>query len=338
MNYKPTYIIFGILVCFILGATFFVHNNGEVVIKAEAANYSFSFNGELYTVDSTGKTKKLTNSKDVKYVFGESDELILFGKNYTAQNNHSNGMSLFVMKKGNGEAKKVTSEIVEFALLDTAKKNILFLTPDGKIKKQGLGNGNTEVVAELASIPSISPDDKFLAFKKMPQGWVSGAYSEGSPGIVIKEIATGKERVLADKEADHAAFWTPDGKYLYFFGDNGFGFDSLFIVNNDGTERTLLTNIGLSEYNPEVVIPSISEPPIISNDGRFFVYESDREIWLVETDLKNKKVIAARRIAYGISPRWKKDSELISIVAGGDMLKDELSMVLVDMYGNLISQ
>lgn len=337
MQYKITYIALGVFLCLLSGAIFLGYGKGEDLTKAEASKHSFSLDGELYTVDNSGKAQKLTDSKDIKYVFGESDDVIIFGKNYTAQNPHSSGVNLFLMKKGSTETKKITEEVVEFALLDTAKKNVFFLTIEGKIKRQGLDNDKAEVVAELASIPSISPDDQFLAFKKMPQDWTPGSYSDGSPGIIIKEIKTGEERILADKEADHAAFWTPDGKFLYFFGDNGFGFDSLFIINNDGTERTLLTNIGLSEYNPEIVVPSISEPPIISKDGRFFVYESDREIWLIDTDLENKKLINARHIAYGISPRWEKDGELISVVVGGNGQKGKASLITVDINGNVIN-
>ncbi len=335
MKHKITYVALGVFLCLLSGAIFLGYGKGEVPAQVEAAKRSFVLDGELYTVDNLGKTQKLTDLKDIKYLFGESNDALLFGKNFTAQNSHSSGMNLYVMKKDNNEARKITEELVEFALLDTAKTSVIFLTPEGKIKKQRLDGGNSVEIADLASAPSISPDDERIAFKKMPKDWTPGGYSDGSPGIVVREIKTGKERVVADQEADHAAFWTPDGRFIYFFGDNGFGFDSLFIINSDGSERTLLTNAELSEYNPETAVPSISEPPIISRDGRMFVYESDKEIWLVETSVEEKKLVDARRIGYGINPQWEKDGETISVVTGG---KGKASLITLDISGNVIAQ
>jgi dipeptidyl aminopeptidase/acylaminoacyl peptidase len=333
MRHKITYIILGMFLCILSSAVFFGYGKGESAPIAEAAKRTFTLDGELYTANNLGLIQKIEGPKDVKYFFGESDEVVLFGKNFMSQNSNTGGVNLFILKKGESEAKKITEEFVEFALLDNAKRNVLFLTPEGRIKKQKLDSNDAEEIADFASVPSISPDDQRLALKKMPEDWTPGGYTEGSPGIIIRDIKTGKERVLADQEADHAAFWTPDGNFLYFFGDNGSGFDSLFLINDDGTERTLLTNVGVSQYNPETIVPSISEPPIISKDGRFFIYESDKEIWLVETDLAQRVTVDARRIGYGVSPQWEVDGESISVIAGGNR---SASVITLNLDGTVV--
>lgn len=338
MTNKFKYISSGVVLCLLVGALFLYPHDQVAVLTAEAAKRSFALDGELYIADSKGISTKVGTGREVRAVYGETENDVLIGKDLKINNSHSSDVGLFFVDKTTSEAKKVTEDRIEFALLDNAKKNVLFLTPEGKIKRKNLATNYEEEIADLASIPSISPDDKYLAFKKMPEGWTAGDYSEGSPGVVVREIASGKERVMADQEADHAAFWTPDGSYMYFFGDNGYGLDSLFMIDSSGENRTLLTNIDLKEYDPKTIIPSISEPPIISQDGRYFIYESDREIWLVDIDTEQRKMRDARRIGYGISPAWEKDSESVSIVFSGNGQKSKPSIILVDLEGNLLNQ
>jgi hypothetical protein len=336
MHNKLSYIFLGFLLCLLSGAFFLGYlSPSELPHETFAASRTIVYEGDLYTVNNQSDTLKITSKGDIRKLFGERPGQILVGKGYKILNEQSFAVDLFLLDNNGKDIKKIGDKPAEYALFDNRGTSVIYLSTDGVVRKHDIMTGEDVEIANRASVPSLSPDDSKLAYKKMPEGWTPGEYADGSPGIVVKDIKTGKERILADKEADHAAFWTPDGRFIYFFGDNGYGIDSLFMIDSDGKNRTLLTNIEMTEYVPNEVIPSISEPPAISEDGRYFVYESDREIWLIETDLSNRKVQSAKKIGYGTSPAWVEDGEIISIVFNENN-KQQKSLVLVDIDGNVI--
>ncbi len=337
MKNKYLYIALGVFLSLFSGALFlgFDDINSTDTVSAEQI---IEIDGDLYLASSVSESKKITDTKQIKKLFGENGEHILVGKGYEILDEiHSQtfGTNLYLLTSDGTEKRKVTDKLVEYATLEKNSDSIFYLTVEGEIYMQDIVSGEEKKVSDHASLHAVSPDGKYLAYKKMPIDWVPGGYADGSPGVVITTVATGQERVIAAEEADHAAFWTPDGNHLYFFGDNGHGLDSLFMIDTDGSNRTLITNIGLETYIPGKVIPSISEPPIISKDGKFFVYESDREIWLVEIDTQARKLIQAKRIAYGINPKWIEEGETLSVVSGGNS-KQSKSLIIIDVDGRIV--
>lgn len=336
MNRTTRAFVLGLIIALVGGFVVLRYHNDNVVYASRIVVQD----GDLFLTSDTLGSKRLTSNKDVKSLFGETNDFLLVGKGYeplSAAQSQSFGTHLFLYRNDGSQLRLISDRLAEYAFFDRQGKNIIYLTPDGQIYQQDIGSGHEKKVADKASIPSISPDGRYLAYKKMPGEWVPGGYSDGSPGIVLKDIESGNERIIANQPSDHAAFWTPDGQYLYFFGDNGYGMDSLFLIKSNGKDRTLLTNIDMKTYVPGKVVPSISEPPIISNDGSYVIYESDREVWMVHVDLKQKKVVDAKRIGYGVSPAWIEDGKTLSIIFGGNGKRGDRAFITVDVEGNIIN-
>lgn len=341
MKDKFLYITLGVFLCLLSGALFLGYGQPHETEVAEAARRIIVQDNELYLASDAIGSKKLTTNQDIKLLFGEKNGVLLVGKGYEELepgNPNTRGTRLSLFNEDGTEIRKINDKLAQYALFDKSGDNIIYLTPDGKIFQQETQGGAEKKIADHASLPSVSPDGKFITYKKMPADWTPGQYTDGAPGIVVTNIETGEEKIVASEEADHASFWSPDGEYIFFYGDNGFGMDSLHMMNSDGSERTLLGNVGKDAYVPGQMVPSISEPPIISSDGKFFIYESDREIWLNEIDLVNKKLIRAKRIGYGTSPQWIEEGKTLSIVFGGNGKSQNGSLIAVDVDGNIINK
>ena len=54
---------------------------------------------------------------------------------------------------------------------------------------------------------------------------------------------------------------------------------------------------------------------IFSQDGKYLTFESDRTIWAVEFNPIFDQIIQAKRIAYGVDPKFSKDNKSITVVA-----------------------
>lgn len=336
MATKVLYTLLGVFFCVLVGVVVLHAWNASTII-AHAAQRIVVLDRDLFVASDVIGSKRLTSGQNIQMLFDESEDLLLVGGGYEEEvrgNPYTRGAQLMLYRKDGSLLRSVSDTVAEYALFDSHGKNVVYLTPNGEIYIQDVATGAEKKVADHASIPSVAPDDTALAYKKMPEGWGPGEYSDGSPGVVVLDILSGKERVIADGEADHAAYWTPDGEYLYFFGDNGYGLDSLHLINADGRERTLLTNRGLETYVFGKVVPSISEPPIISADGAYIVYESDREIWMVHVDLSSREVIDAKKIAHGTSPQWVEDGKTLSAVFGGGT-EGKGALIVVDVNGNI---
>ena len=143
--------------------------------------------------------------------------------------------------------------------------------------------------------------------------WVS----PNTDGSDAKTLAAARGRVT----------WTPDGKIVYV-SRSGVGWD-IWLANADGTEpRQLTFNSGINDY------------PVVSPDGRYVVFHSDRtgadHLWRMNSDGSNQVQLtngyAERNAAISSDGRWvyyntPTDLKLWKVATeGGEPVK------LIDQY------
>ncbi len=293
--------------------------------------------GDLYRVSSLYGSERLTNSKDIRILFGEKNNFMLVSKRYDDKpdtdwidNSH---LYLYSIDYGYGRDKVFSQKSnVEYAIFSKNAEDIIFLTTERELYHHNIQSGKEDRIAIEATTPQLSPDGKSLVYEKAPPGWIFADFFE-VPGLVILDIKTKKERSLINPSQwnnedfiDYFPTWTPDGKHIIFFG-NG-----LEIVNIDGTKRTQLTKQGDGVLDYGIW----SSHPLWSSDGGYLIFESNDEIVVMELDLLNKKVITAGPIAYGISPRWVEEGKTISVFSP-DAKVGVPSLSIVDLNGKVLS-
>ena len=163
----------------------------------------------------------------------------------------------------------------------SGKREFWSVRPDGSDKKKEFIDTLSDEKADDASIGfSYSPDGKSIAWLRTLQGPVEE--------IVIKELASGRERQLTDfKSRMDMVTWTANNQMI-FSSDKAGSFD-LWTMAATGGEAAQITKSPEQEYGTWV-----------SDDGKRLTYRQEQfvsHIWLANTDGTN-----ARRLTQ--TDRW----------------------------------
>ncbi len=301
--------------------------------------------GDLYLVREVFGEKRLTTSGNINILLDEKDDYILVGKgvyNRLPESEMTGGTMLFLLSNDGKTERKISDKIVKGAFFDPTGKFIFYVTTDQNLYVADVNGATNKVVREKIIGPDLSPDGKFMVYVKLNDDWQIGDYYEKALGIAILNLETGEENfitMISETSADFAPLWTPDGKQILFFSGSPEGLASHFIVNRDGSGRTQFTNIS-ERFVSDRTVDIPSEKPIwATNDkGNFvLVYESDYKIWVNIIDGNAKKMIKAKRIAYGIGPKWVKEGKIISIIAT-EAPSRPASIIKIDLDGNIIKK
>lgn len=303
--------------------------------QVEAARRTIAENGDLYRASDVFGSKRFTENRNIRLLFEEKNDLLLVGKGLEGGITGSevtNGTNLYLMRSDGSNERKVTNKLVDYAQFDQRGENIIYLTQDAKLYRYNITSQNNSLLAVEAVTPSLSPDGKSLLYEKTPPGWIPGDFYDGSPGFAILNLETSEEKIVPNTDApnDYAPLWTPDGSHIIFFGNGG-----SHIINLDGTERTQLTNKEGAYADSGELIPSPSDYPLWSADGRYLVFHSDYVVWVVELDIPHKRLISARPIAEGVDPQWVEEGKTISVLAY-DAKAGDRALAILDLDGNVI--
>jgi Tol biopolymer transport system component len=168
-----------------------------------------------------------------------------------------------------GEARRLTNDLMDYQLC------CLDLTPDGKAL----------VDTELTTVSDL---------------WIASAGNTAKVKQITKELTVEGSSM---KGGGFGGFsWMPNGRIIFASQDG-----NLFAVNQDGSERTLLTPDHRPNWDPSVC-----------GDGRYIVYAAYREqkrgIWRMDADGSNPIRIADETFA--ISPQCSPDGKWVVYVQG----------------------
>lgn len=289
---------------------------------------------DLYLIDETLGEKRLTTQRDIKFLFDQKGDVVLYGRGWEPQNPESEdvgGTRLYVRTLDGREDRFIAAE-VRHAFFDRAGKTVYFVNRQADLFAVEPGSAPRKIQEKVLAA-NLSPDGKRLVYQKLNPDWAIGQYYDSALGLTVMDVATGAEHRVTTSWMDFNPFWTPDGKKILFFSPNEYGTVSHVIMNADGSGRAQLTNIG-EKYSTDRTVPNPSERPIWSKDGRYFVYEADREIWLVEFAPGHERIVDARPLAYGKRPEWTADGrELTVLVSKNRTAPDRL--IRIDLKGTI---
>lgn len=294
--------------------------------------------GNLYSISNTLGEKNyatLTANKDIKIMFDQKNGKIIYGKSWeeeTVDSESIGGTKIWIMDLDGRNEKQLSEELCIRAFFDRKEDKVYYVTRDLDLHSVNFNGGNKLKIMEKVVNPDQSPDGRLLVYQKANSDWQLGNYLDRALGIAVLDLITGEEKQITNVMEDFNPFWTPDGKKILFFSRSNEGLASHFIMNNDGSGRKQLTNIGEKFVNDRVV-PMPSEKPIWSSDGKYLVYESDREIWYNKFD-SNFNLIDAKQLAYGRDPAWVIDGKRISIVVNNTNKINE-ALIEVDLDGSI---
>lgn len=270
--------------------------------------------GDLFSISETLGEKRLTTDKNVKFLFDAKGGKILFGKGISNETSESEGIwgtDLWVFDEKSG-AKLVNGGLqVNSAILSPDGNKIYFTTRNWDLfaaDAPGLKKMQEKVLS-----PSISADGEKLVYQKLPPKWQIGDYFDEALGLIVLDLASNKEIKVSSKPEDWAPVFSPDGGKIIFSSTNEFGISSFFSVKSDGSGRTQISNIKQKVVTDET-LPSPSERPVFSPNGKRFAFESDRSIWAVSLNSDYTQILNFKKVAYGTSPKWV-DDKTISFVS-----------------------
>lgn len=290
--------------------------------------------GDLYRVSDLFRSERLSNSKDIRMLFEEKNGMMLVGKGLEGYYPNTDGVNAFggtrlYFYNNDGTPEKMVSDKsdIQNAIFDKNAENIIYDTKESIIYIYNIKNGKTDqIVKEADGSLRLSLDGKNLLYQKRIPGNNSWTIDGADYPFAIFDLNTRKEKIISNitEHYGYSPIWTPDGKRILFFG-NG-----IELINIDGTERTKLTQEGY-----KLNIGGISDDPLWSSDGRYFLYHSDYDIMLVELDIPNKRVITAGPIAYGVAPRWAEEGKTISVLSP-DAKAGAPALSIIDLNGKVL--
>lgn len=294
-----------------------------VVVTAEEPRETIIKQNELATIAETLGTKDYQQvaKKQQKFIFDEKMPWILFGKgwgNEIFDGESIGGTELWLLDTLTGKQTKLTEGFEVREAVIGNNKQIYYTTREQNLFVTDGINKPNQIQTKVLS-PAITKDGKFLIYVKLPSTWSNGDYYEGTLGLTLLNLDTLKEKRLTNNDKDWAPIFTPDNKKVVFLSDDERGKGGFFVINADGSNRIRLT----STDN----VPSISEQPVFSPDGKLMAYEADREIWVLEFDKELTKLLKAKKLTKGIYPKFSADGKFLTALSpNGSAVTIDLSL------------
>lgn len=291
-----------------------VYSSPKPEAVAEEPRETIVKQNELATIAETLGTKNYqqVSQKQQKFIFDEKDNLILFGKGWSNEIPESEsvgGTQLWILNTNTGEETKLTEGFEVREAVIGNNNQVYYTTRDQNLFVTDGINKPKQIQTKVLS-PAITKDGKFLIYVKLPPTWSNGDYYEGTLGLTLLNLDTLQEKRLTNNDKDWAPIFTPDGKKIVFLSDDERGKGGFFVINADGSNRIRLT----STDN----IPSISEQPVFSPDGKLMAYEADREIWVLEFNKEITKLLKAKKVTKGINPKFSADGKFLTVLPPPD--------------------
>lgn len=297
--------------------------------------------GNLYSISNTLGEKNyaaITQNKDIKIIFDQKDGKILYGKGWeeeTIESESTGGIRLYVMNDDGSNEKSVFPELINYALLDGNGQKIYLTTRNYDLYSINIDGSNPQKIQEKVIHPDLSSDGRRLVYQKLNPEWQIGQYFDSALGITVMDLQNNTEIRISQNWEDFNPFWTPDNHKILFFSRSPEGLASHFIMDADGNNRKQLSNFG-QVFVTGKTVPIPSERPIWSSDGKYLIYESDREIWVNKFSSNQENLISAKQLAYGRDPKWLIDGKKISVVVNNTNIINQ-ALITVDINDGAIS-
>lgn len=203
------------------------------------------------------------------------------------------------------------------------------------------GGGREQLTEDPAndSAPAVSPDGRRIAFE---------SDRDGNYEIYVMDVSGANQvRLTNDPARDQAPTWSPDGRRLAFTSDrDNRASADVYLMNADGTGVERLSNdqahwapqfspdgtklaaqvnldvqiFGLTDGSRQrlTFAPQNGMNPTWSPDGRRLAFVTTRngraEIFTMNADGADAKVLVTMATGYAIDPRWSPDGSRVAFV------------------------
>ncbi|MBI5254844.1 PD40 domain-containing protein [Candidatus Falkowbacteria bacterium] len=300
--------------------------------QSDAAIFSLA-NNSLMLINADNQQTIAANS--AAQLYDQQSDFAIYAetiKNQFSASETASGGDLWLINKQATIHKQLVADtkIID-AIIALRTQTIFYLTTDAQLFSMNFDGLNTTAIANKVISPTISADERFLTYQKLDDSWQPNDYFENSRGIFIFDITTNKERQITNAAEDFAPFFSPKATKIIFNSLSPEGLASFFIVDSTGSNRKQLTNLG-QKFVTNTTVPIPTERPSWSPNGKYLVFESDNEIWLLEFASDLNSITRSQRISFGKSPRWRADGKTISVLTN----EHPQNIINLDVNGNLI--
>lgn len=234
-----------------------------------------------------------------------------------------------------------TGEIVFYSERAGERADLFIMAADGSNVRR-----LTKTPTAAEGYPSVSPDGKRIAYE-------SDAAAANFDIWLMDADGFNPQRITDAPARDVAPAWAPDGQSIVFMSDRDNRQFDLYRMNADGSNVTRLTNGGTNwfpQVAPDgqrialhigrdvhvraadgVLTRLTSDPangmyPSWSPDGKELAFMSWRngrtEIFLMNADGTNQRLLASSALGSAIDPRWSPDGKLIVFVESSQVSPD----------------
>lgn len=293
---------------------------------------------DFFSIAETLGARNFTPNTDIKFVFDRRNGKILYGKGWGNENEEAGesigGTELWIANgNGSNPVRLVEGFDVKEAFF-APDGSIFYATRDQDLFRVSPDGTSREKILEKALQANVSPDGSKLVYQKLNPNWGIGMFTDDAFGLHLFNLVTRKETQLTTRSDDFAPFFTPSGNKIVFISAGWEGLASHFVIDEDGSNKTQLTNKG-QRIITEKTVPVFSEKPIWA--GKFMVYESDRQIWLIEFSETFDRVQQAKRIGSGIDPQWVIPGKTLEILPppGDSLSAFSRKRIKMDLLGNI---
>lgn len=268
----------------------------------------FVENGVLYQSAVDGKRSEVAQNVLRIVSYREDDGATLYltrGKGVHGTEDLS-GQDLWIVE--DGATRFLRQDVIEATLAPDG--NLIALTAnDFRVFVVDRSGAPVQSIDGHAISPVFNQQGNLLAFMKLADsvrdGDSQGLFEEGN-GIWVKDLVSGKERIVTGKRFAGPISFTLNGNTIYFHAPTELGQVSLWSVDTGGENIHQLTNIGFGPTSQSKPVPMISGEAIWSQDRLVAISAhagTDEGIWLFRFS-PNESSVKATRIADGDSPRW----------------------------------